>query len=53
MNTLFAMILVGTVAINPYANVDVNRLSAEEKEHIVDQEAAIKNTGSKIHDEIE
>lgn len=54
MNTLFAFVLLGTVAsVNPYENIDVSKLSSTEKEYVVDQEATIKNSGSKIHDEIQ
>lgn len=53
MNTLFALVLAGAINVNPFADIDVSRLNAVEKEYVVDQEAKIKSSGSKIHDEIE
>ena len=55
MNTLLAFILVANVAssVNPYKNFqDVQSLTKEEKEFVVDQEAKIKNSVPSIHDEI-
>lgn len=54
MNTLLAFVLVGSVAsVNPYENIDVSKLNSAEKEYVVDQEAKIKNSVPKIHDEIQ
>ena len=54
MNTLLAFVLVGSVAsVNPYENIDVSKMNSVEKEFVVDQEAKIKNSVPKIHDEIQ
>ena len=55
MNTILAFVLFANVAslANPYENLqDVQSLTKEEKEFVVDQEAKIKNSVPSIHDEI-
>ena len=54
MNTLIAFVLAGSIAsVNPYENIDVSKMNSVEKEFVVDQEAKIKNSVPKIHDEIQ
>ena len=54
MNTLIAFVLTGSIAsVNPYENIDVSKMNSVEKEFVVDQEAKIKNSVPKIHDEIQ
>lgn len=54
MNTLIAFVLVGSIAsVNHYENIDVSKMNSVEKEFVVDQEAKIKNSVPKIHDEIQ
>ena len=54
MNTFIAFVLAGSIAsVNPYENIDVSKMNSVEKEFVVDQEAKIKNSVPKIHDEIQ
>ena len=49
----FDMLVKEFTSVNPYENIDVSKLNSVEKEFVVDQEAKIKNSVPKIHDEIE
>lgn len=53
MNTLIAFVLTTNLSLaNPFENLDVSKLTPEQKEFVVDQEARIKNSVPNLHDEV-